>query len=113
MPSTTITHDLTNSFSSGGDFCDEFKVSHKTEVSTRRGKTAVITLVKNFNPTNEFSFKGGGDPAVAVGSSGGVTFSEVTGGVMMVEKYDHTGKNNDFDEYESSGTHYPGATAAS
>lgn len=109
MP-TTLTHSI--DIFSDGDYLDEVKVTNNTEVSERRGTDGTFKKVKDFNPTNDFSFKGGGDPAVALGV-GTFAITGLTGGVKMIPKYDHTQKNNDFDDFEATGKHYPGATAAS
>lgn len=107
MP-TTITHGI---FSiSDGDFLDEFKISQEVEISERRGTDGTFRKVKDFNPTSDFSYKGGGNPAIALGV-GSLTITGLSGGVKMVKKYDHTEKNTEFDDFEASGKHYPNATA--
>jgi hypothetical protein len=110
MP-TTITHNFIDS-TVGGDFMDSLEVSHETEISERRGTDGNFKKVKDFNPTNGISFKGGGAPATALGSAS-LTIAELTGGVTMLSKFVHTQHNNDFDEYASDGKHYPNATVAS
>lgn len=110
MP-TTITHNFGDAIDAGGDYMDELAVTHDVEISERRGTNGQIKKVKDFNPTNPLSFKGGGDPAVAVGAAT-ISITELTGGVKMISKYAHTQKNNDFDEYSADGKHYPNATVA-
>ena len=111
MPTTAtpITHGLA-SFTTG-DFLDEFKVSMSTEVSERRGTAGAIVLVKDFNPTNEYSYKGGGNPAIALGVATD-TMTGLTGGVKINNKFDHTEKNNEFDDFEAAGKHWPNAAAS-
>lgn len=110
MP-TTITHSFVDTIANGGDYMDELEVSHETEIKERRGTNGQIKKVKDVNPTNGITFKGGGDPAVAVGSAT-ISISELTGGVKMISKYSHKQMNNDFDEYAAEGKHYPNATVS-
>jgi len=109
MP-TTITHGIASA--ALGDYLDEIKATFNIETSERRGTNGTITKIKSFNPTNEFSFKGGGDVALVVGV-GAFTITGLTGGVKNLSKYEHTDKNNEFDEFDASGKHYPTATNAS
>jgi hypothetical protein len=107
MP-TTITHGLA-SFTAD-DYLDEVKIDFETEVSERRGTSGAFTKVNAFNPTNSVNYKGGGNPAQALGVQT-VAITGLTGGVKVVNKYEHTEHNNEFDDYEVSLKHYPGATA--
>lgn len=109
MP-TTITHNFVDSITGGGDYMDQLEVTHETEIAERRGTNGQIKKVKDFNPTASLSFKGGGDPATAMGVAT-ISIAELAGGVKFMSKYVHTQKNNDFDEYSSDGKHYPNATA--
>ncbi len=106
MP-TTITHSLTSS--TFGDFLDELEVTFNTEVSERRGTNGDIKKVEDFNITNEFSAKGGGNPTLAVGVAT-LTITDLTGGVKMVSSRSQRGKNVDFDEFDGKGKHYPNAS---
>jgi len=108
MP-TTITSSIGSPDSGLGDYLDEVKVTNNTEVAERRGTNGAIKKVNAFNPTNDFSFKGGGDPATAVGVAT-LTITGLSGGVKVVKKYEHTLKSTDFDESMAEGTHYPGAS---
>lgn len=109
MP-TTITQGVAGS-TSGGDFTDELKLSKQNEVIERKSSAGIITKVKAINPTTEISIKGGGSPAIALGS-GGVAVTELAGGVVMVSKFEHTEKNSDFDDFDATAKHYPSGEAA-
>ena len=104
MP-TTITQGVSGS-TSGGDFTDELKLSKETEIIERKSSAGVTTKVKDLNPTTGIAIKGGGAPAVTLGS-GGVAVSALTGGIVMVSKFEHTEKNSEFDDYDASAKHYP------
>ena len=108
MP-TTITHGI-DLFTSG-DYLDEVKVSAATEVSERRGTTGDIKKVKDFNPTNEVSIKGGGSSGLSVGVAT-LSVTGLTGGAMMLTKDEHTQKNSDFDDFQSDVKHYPNASSS-
>lgn len=107
MP-TTITPGIASY--TDGDFIDEFKVTQKKEIITRRGTTGNITKIHELNPTNDFSSKGGGNPAIGVGVLT-LAITGLTGGVKAVPEYGHTEHNNEFDDYDFSGTHYPNAAS--
>lgn len=107
MP-TTLTQGISGS-TSGGDFTDELKVSKGIDVIERKGSDGVVAKVKAINPINDISIKGGGAPAIALGS-GGVSVSALTGGVTMVSKYDHAEKNSEYDDFDASAKHYPSAS---
>lgn len=110
MP-TTIVHSITGSNAALGDFLDEVSTTANIETSERRGTNGNFGKVKPFNPTNDFSFKGGGNPAVAVGVAA-LTVEGLVGGVKVAQKFQRTWKNNDFDEHSCDGKHYPNASAA-
>jgi len=110
MP-TTITQGISGS-TSGGEFTDELKISKQTEIIERKNSAGITTKVKDLNPTTDISIKGGGAPAIALGS-GGVAVTAVTGGVIMVSKYEHTEKNSEFDDYDASAKHFPSGSVAS
>jgi len=109
MP-TTITQGISGS-TSGGDFTDELKLSKQTEIIERKSSAGITVKVKDINPTTDISIKGGGAPAIALGS-GGVAVSALTGGVIMVSKHEHTEKNAEFDDYDASAKHYPSGALA-
>jgi hypothetical protein len=94
----------------GGDFIDEVKIGGSIEVSERRGTNGVIAKTKAFNPTNEFSLKGGGSSGLTLGVSA-ATIGGLSGGVKNLTKDDYTQVNNDFDSFDASGKHYPNASA--
>lgn len=107
MP-TTITHSI---FSyTADDYLDEISADFNAEIAERRGTNGDIKKVKSFNLTNDFSMKGGGNPAIAVGV-GSITYTGLTGGVKMIPKYTHTEKNTDFDDFACTGKHYPNGSA--
>ena len=110
MP-TTITPSFVDAITNGGDYMDSLDVTHNAEIIERRGTNGAFKKVKDINPTNDIEFKGGGDVATPVGVAT-ISISELSGGVKMVSKFKHGQKNNDFDDYECSAKHYPGATVA-
>lgn len=107
MP-TTITHSI---FSyTADDYLDEISADFNVELAERRGTNGAIKKVKDYNPTNDFSMKGGGNPTIPVGVFSG-SYTGLTGGVKYIQKFGHTEKNTDFDEFAASGKHYPNGTA--
>ena len=104
MP-TTIAQGVSGS-TSGGDFTDELKLSKQTDVIERKSSAGIITQVKALNPTTEVSVKGGGAPAISLGSAG-LAVTELSGGALMVSKFEHTEKNSEFDDFDASAKHYP------
>lgn len=109
MP-TTISQGVAGS-TSGGDFTDELKLSKQTDVIERKSSAGITTTVKALNPTTEISLKGGGAPAITLGSAG-LTVSALTGGALMVSKFEHTEKNSEFDDFDASAKHYPSGAVA-
>ena len=61
-----------------------------------------------FDPLIEFSVKGRGDTAMAVGV-GASGIAAITGGTTLILKVKRSQKNDDFNSFEYSGTHYPNA----
>jgi len=61
-----------------------------------------------FDPVLEFSVKGRGDTAMAVGI-GAAGISAITGGTTLILKVKRSQKNDDFNSFEYSGTNYPNA----
>src|SRR4051812_1317679 len=95
----------------GGTWTDEVQVTPTIEIVKRRGSDGTFVKGKALNPTNDFSIKGGGGTVSAVGLAT-LTLVGISGGVKYIEKAPHTDKNNDFDDFECSGTHLPGGTDA-
>jgi len=111
MP-TTLTHGLHSIGTGIGDWLDTFKWDPKIEVSERRNTAGVFGKVKSFNPTNEFSFKGGGDMGIGLGT-GSLSITGMSGGCHLIKSSLRNEDSHDFDGHEVGGTHYPGATVAS
>ncbi len=63
---------------------------------------------KAFDPIIEFSVKGRGDTAMAVGI-GAAGIAAITGGTTLILKVKQSQKNDDFNSFEYSGTNYPNA----
>jgi hypothetical protein len=61
-----------------------------------------------FDPIIEFSVKGRGDTAMAVGV-GAAGIAAIAGGTTLILKVKHSQKNDDFNSFEYSGTNYPNA----
>jgi len=61
-----------------------------------------------FDPLIEFSVKGRGDTAMAVGV-GASGIAAITGGTTLILKVKRSQKNDDFNSFEYSGTNYPNA----
>ena len=61
-----------------------------------------------FDPILEFSVKGRGDTAMAVGI-GAAGISAITGGTTLILKVKRSQKNDDFNSFEYSGTNFPNA----
>ena len=61
-----------------------------------------------FDPLIEFSVKGRGDTAMAVGV-GATGIAAITGGTTLILKVKRSQKNDDFNSFEYSGTNYPNA----
>ena len=63
---------------------------------------------QTFDPLIEFSVKGRGDTAMAVGV-GASGIAAITGGTTLILKVKRSQKNDDFNSFEYSGTNYPNA----
>ena len=61
-----------------------------------------------FDPLIEFSVKGRGDTAMAVGV-GASGIAAITGGTTLILKVKRSQKYDDFNSFEYSGTNYPNA----
>jgi len=106
MP-TTIKHSI--DAYTGGDYVDEVKIDREIEVSERKGTNGAIAKTKTHNPTSGFSVKGGGSSGLAVGVSN-IAVSGLDGGVKNLSKDSYTQHNDNFDDFEASGKHYPNAS---
>ncbi len=92
----------------GGDFMDEFMIEQKTDVLTRKNSVGVEVKMKTLNPTNDFSFKGGGNPAVTIGV-GTVAITGYTSGQKCIGSFKFTEKNAEYSDHDGSGRHLPSA----
>ena len=61
-----------------------------------------------FDPIIEFSVKGRGDTAMAVGI-GVAGITAITGGTTLILKVKRSQKHDDFNSFEYSGNNYPNA----
>lgn len=107
MP-TTITHSISSYVAD--DYLDEISLKNNTDVAERRGTNGDVKKVKAYNATNDISLKGGGNPAIAVGI-GTLAYTGASGGVKLIQSYEHTEKNTDFDDYTVAAKHYPNGAA--
>lgn len=107
MP-TTITHGI--EVFADGDYLDEVKVSRSVEHTKRRGTNGAFKKSKTFNPTADISIKGGGSSGLALGV-GSLSIIGISGGIKVVTKDDNTQHNSEFDDFDASVEHLPGATA--
>jgi hypothetical protein len=107
MP-TTLKHTI-DAYTTG-DYLDEVKISNKIELTKRKGTDGTTKKGKAFDPTAEFSVKGGGSSGLTVGVVSMSITTGLSGGVKYLTKDDYTQKNADFDDFESSGEHLPGAS---
>lgn len=92
-----------------GVFIDEVTTKEKTKVAERANRVGVTKRVIPYDPQTDVTIKGGGEPPLALGyvSSPGVT--GLTGGVFIVKERNYSNKNEGFDDFEISATHYPDA----
>ena len=63
---------------------------------------------QTFDPVIDFSLKGRGPTALAVGV-GAAGITAISGGTTLILKVKHSEKNDDFDSFEVSGNNYPNA----
>jgi len=63
---------------------------------------------KAFDPITEFSVKGRGANAMALGA-GAAGIDAITGGTTLILKIKDSQKNDDYPTFEYSGTNYPNA----
>lgn len=86
----------------------------KVEVKSIMASNGGFGAAEAFDPTHEFTIAGRGDvPAVlALGvlDSADLPISDLTGGVTIVHRLSEGQKNDDFQTWEATGTHYPGAS---
>lgn len=108
MP-TTITRSITGTNAALGDYLDEVKTTNNIETAERRKTNGDIGKAEPYNATNDFGFKGGGNPAVAVGV-GSLNLEGLVGGKKIVQKYERTQVNQEFDNFDCGGKHYPNAS---
>jgi hypothetical protein len=107
MP-TTIVHGI--EVYADGDYLDEVKVGRNIEHSKRRGTNGVFKKSKTFNPTNDISIKGGGSSGLALGVAT-LNVTGLGGGIKVVTKDENTQHNSEFDDFDASVEHLPGASA--
>lgn len=87
-------------------------VSRKVETKPLLDKDGRFADAKAFDPTGDFSIKGRGDlPAgVAVGTDGDLAIAGIAGGVTLITSVKEAQKNDDWNTWECSGQHWPGAS---
>lgn len=107
---TTLKHTI-DAFTDG-DFLDEVRISNKIELSKRKGSDGITKKGKAFDPTAEFSIKGGGSSGLSVGVSVMSITTGLSGGVKYLTGDDYTQKASDWDDFEAKGEHLPGASNA-
>jgi len=109
MPATDVKFGITRS---EGTLIETLDTTDGVEVKALKGSNGDVARVHTFNPTTKFSVKGHGtlDIVPGVGSS---EITDVTGGVTVIEEVKKSEKNEDFDDWEYTGTNYPNAESVS
>lgn len=92
----------------GGDYLDEFKLKKALTFNERLGRTGEITKVFPFKTINEFSFKGGGDPEIAIGDVT-MTITGLSGGKKGIPDSEVSYFSDKPSEYTANGKHWPSA----
>jgi len=91
-----------------GSLIESVEWEKKVEEKVIKSSTGGFGQGQAFDPIIEFSVKGRGATATAVGvGASGIT--AITGGTTLILKSKHSQKNDDFDTFEYSGTNYPNA----
>ncbi|MEQ1862326.1 MAG: hypothetical protein ABMA13_20600 [Chthoniobacteraceae bacterium] len=90
-----------------GVFIDEVQTKEKIKVAERANRVGVTKRVFPYDPMTDVSIKGGGEPPLALGYVASPNVTGLTGGVFIVKERTATDKNEGFDDFEMSATHYP------
>ena len=99
-----------NSLSTG--IVEKVTTSRKSEAKVLTDYSGAFSTAATIDPVGEFSVSGRGNyPTVALGivASGGNVPSTITGGKVVIDKYQQTEKSGEFQSWEISGKHYPSA----
>lgn len=99
-----------NSLSTG--IVEKVTTSRKTEAKVLTDYSGAFSAAAMIDPVGEFSVSGRGSyPTVALGIVwGGNVPSSITGGKIVIDKYQQSEKSGEFQSWEIAGKHYPSAT---
>lgn len=92
-----------------GVFVDEVTTKEKIKVAERANRVGVTKRVIPYDPITDITIKGGGEPPLALGYVASSNVTGINGGVVIVKERSYSDKNEGFDDYEISATHYPSA----
>ena len=99
-----------NSLSTG--IVEKVTTSLKTEAKVLTDYSGAFATAASIDPIGEFTVSGRGSyPTVALGivASGSNIPSSITGGKIVVDKYQQNEKSGEFQTWEIGGKHYPSA----
>jgi hypothetical protein len=109
MPAVTAAIGI-SSFTSGT--ISKVTTSRKTETKVLKDRTGAFSAACTYDPTAEFSVEGSGDyPSITLGVASSNIPSTISGGIIVIDSYSKTEKNDDFASWKYSGKQFPGATA--
>lgn len=92
-----------------GVFIDEVSTKEKVKIAERMNRVGVTKRVYPYDPTTDVTIKGGGEPPLALGYVANPSVLGLVGGVFIVKERGYVDKNDGFDEFDISATHYPSA----
>ena len=109
MPAVTAAIGI-SSFTSGT--ISKVTTSSKTETKVLKDRTGAFSAACTYDRTAEFSVEGSGDyPSITMGVTTLNIPSTISGGIIVIDSFSKTEKNDDFASWKYSGKHFPGATA--
>jgi hypothetical protein len=109
MPAVTAAIGI-SSFTSGT--ISKVTTSRKTETKVLKDRTGAFSAACTYDPTGEFSVEGSGDyPSITLGVASSNIPSTISGGIIVIDSYSKTEKNDDFASWKYSGKQFPAATA--
>jgi hypothetical protein len=98
------------SFTSGT--ISKVTTSRKVETKVLKDRAGAFSAACTYDPTGEFSVEGSGDyPSITMGVTALNIPSNSSGGIIVIDSFSKTEKNDDFASWKYSGKHFPGASA--
>lgn len=109
MPSVSAAIGI-SSFTSGT--ISKVTSSRKVETKVLKTRTGAFSEACTYDPTGEFSVEGSGDyPSITLGVASGNIPSTILGGIIVIDSFSKTEKNDDYPSWKYAGKHFPGASS--